>query len=129
MAHVIAGEAERRGWKVTVPPVQSGEFGDHDWSPGQDGHMCLEIGEREYGLRFREQEVKQRGPWDEEVKRWRESAYFYRDKPEGTYDKDATGELRVELIDQNRWQRSGRQAQWADRKSWTMEERLPYLFR
>lgn len=129
VAHVVAKEAERRGWKVKVPPAQSGEFGDHNWSPGQDGHMRLEIGQREYGLRFREQGVKLRGPWDEEVKRWRESAYFYRDKPEGNYDSDATGELRIELIDQNRWQRSGRQAQWADRKSWSMEERLPHLFR
>lgn len=129
VAHVITREAERRGWKAKVPPAQSGEFGDHNWSPGQHGHMRLEMGEREYGLRFWEQGVKLRGPWDEEVRRWRESTYFYGNKPEGNYDSDATGELRIELIDQNRWQRSGRQAQWADRKSWTMEERLPHLFR
>ena len=91
--------------------------------------MRFEIGDREYGLRFREQGVKLRGPWDEEVRRWRESTYFYGNKPEGNYDSGATGELRIELIVQNRWQRGGRQAQWADRKSWTMEERLPHLFR
>jgi hypothetical protein len=57
---------------------------------------------------------------------------FYRDRelPTGPYDASATGRLKVELHSSGRgWFFSGRQSRWSDRDSWTLEERLPHLFR
>lgn len=46
----------------------------------------------------------------------------------GAYDKDATGELTLALSCEGGWF-AGRQGRWSDRQSWTLEERLPHLFR
>jgi hypothetical protein len=52
-----------------------------------------------------------------------------RELPSGSYDADATGRLRVELHSSQSWLFLGRQSRWADRNAWTLEERLPHLFR
>jgi hypothetical protein len=58
----------------------------------------------------------------------RESA-FYRDRefPSGPHDAKATGRLELEINPGGR--HGGRQSRFADRQSWTLEERLPHLFR
>lgn len=114
---------------MKVPPESTGEVRERDWSARSDGHVSLFVGEREYALRLHEEQVKLRGPWDEEVKRYRDSLYRYGDPPKGNYDTNATGVLEIELIDKNRWRNGGRQSKWGDRKSWKLESRLPYLFR
>jgi hypothetical protein len=48
--------------------------------------------------------------------------------PRGRYDERATGKLSLTLeCDGPRL--SGRQRTWSDRQSWSLEERLPHLFR
>jgi hypothetical protein len=42
---------------------------------------------------------------------------------------EARGKLRLERNCKNDWIFRGRQSRWADRQSWTLEERLPHLFR
>jgi hypothetical protein len=56
-------------------------------------------------------------------------SYFYRDRelPTGAYDAAATGRLNLEL--NREWPFRGRQSRWGDRQSWTLEDRLPHLFR
>lgn len=49
--------------------------------------------------------------------------------PSGPYDADATGRLKLELFCSQWWIYRGRQSRRADRQSWTLEERLPHLFR
>lgn len=129
IGQAITVEAERRGWTVKVPPEPTGEVRERDWSARNDGHLALFVGEREYALRLHEEKVKLRGPWDDEVKRYRDSYYRYGDPPKGNYDTNGTGVLEIELIDKNPWRNGGRQSRWADRKSWSLESRLPYLFR
>lgn len=60
---------------------------------------------------------------------WRWRSYGGRGTPSGPYDADATGELNLELQVARPWIFRGRQSRWGDRKSWTLEERLPHLFR
>jgi hypothetical protein len=77
--------------------------------------------------------VHTRGPWEREVHHYRNvrgDSYFYRDRelPSGPHDANAGGQLVLELNPAARLY-GGRQSRFADRQSWTLEERLPYLFR
>ena len=75
-----------------------------------------------------------RGPWEDEVRRYRNvSRYSFlgrdRELPTGPYDAGATGRLRAELHVGRAWIYKGRQSRFADRQSWTLEDRLPHLSR
>src|SRR5262249_46699710 len=73
-----------------------------------------------------------RGDWEEAKRRdepfrrqWGPSSYSSgRTK---AYDADATGELSIVLIGAG-YTPEGRPSSWHDRKSWTLEEKLPELF-
>ncbi len=60
---------------------------------------------------------------------WRWGSYGSRATPSGPYDADTTGELNLELQVARSWIFRGRQSRWGDRKSWSLEERLPHLLR
>jgi hypothetical protein len=111
--HALAKEAERRGWTV---------------EPGDDLRIAAE--DRRFSLRLREKGVRARGSWEEMVSRYRglpRDSIFYRDRelPSGPYDAGATGQLELN----GDWEFHGRQSRWGDRKSWTLDDRLPHLFR
>jgi hypothetical protein len=115
--HAIATEAERRGWLVTTDA----------------GAMNLTAQDLVCRLTMTEKGVRQRAPWEQQVHHYRNvrpDDYFWRDRelPRGPYDKDATGKLTVALSCDGGWF-AGRQGRWSDRQSWTLEERLPHLFR
>lgn len=98
------------------------------------GHIQIEAEDHAFWIRLQEEGVHTRGPWEEEVKRYRNvsrDSYFYRDRelPSGPYDADASGRLKLELFGESSWMLRGRQSRWADRQSCTLEERLPHLFR
>jgi len=126
--HVIAVEAERRGWKVSRPKSLVGSDGG-DALAGA-GNMKLTDGDRRYGVALCEKGVHVRGTWEEEVRRYRDRTFYFsdREKPEGPYDANATGILQLELIDGGPWNHDGRQYRWSDRKSWKLESRLPQFF-
>jgi len=116
--HVIATEAERRVWSVT--------------SIG--GGLKIVAGGHDFYLELEEKGVKPRERWEKEVERYRSvlrDSPFYRDReiPSGPYDAGATGELNLQLRVERSWIFRGRQARWGDRTSWTLEERLPHVFR
>ncbi len=134
LIHAIAAESERRGWSVRPAKESKNGYGRTDWTGTKDGHLRITVGEHDFGLRLQEEGVHTRGPWDEEVHRYRNVSRdwsFYRDRnlPSGPYDAAGTGRLKLELQVRTPWIFAGRQSRWADRQSWSLEERLPQLFR
>lgn len=116
--HAIAVEAERRGWAATAEP----------------GCLQLTAQGEQFSIRLGEDGVHPRGSWERDVEHYRgvdPNSYFYRDRelPTGPYDAEAEGRLRLELHCESDWIFRGRQSRWSDRQSWTLEERLPHLFR
>ena len=125
--HAIAIEATRRGWEVSGP---SADEEHHSW--GSD--LALLAAGHTLGLRLREENVHQRGPWEQEVHNYRNArswslSYSDRTYPSGPYDADATGRLKLELTAERSMTLAERQWRWSDRASWMLEERLPHLFR
>lgn len=134
LVHAIAKEAERRGWSVHASSESKNGYGRSSWTGTKDGHIQMTADGCSFWLRIQEEGVRTRGPWEEEVRRYRNvssSWSFYRDRelPTGPYDAGAEGRLKVELHSSRSRLSSGRQSRWADRNSWTLEERLPHLFR
>jgi hypothetical protein len=134
IVHAIAVEAERRGWSAEVSSESKNGYGRTDWTGTKDGHLQITAEKHEFWLRIQEEGVHTRGVWEEEVHRYRNVTSdwtFYRDRelPRGAYDASATGRLKLELHGGGRWAYSGRQSRWANRQSWTLEERLPHVFR
>jgi hypothetical protein len=114
--HAIAVEAEKRGWTTRTDA----------------GDLTIVAQEHVFTLRLKEDGVRTRGPWEDAVDHYRNvsrDSYFYRDRdlPSGPYDGGATGHLNLEL--DREWPFGGRQSRWGDRQSWTLEERLPHVFR
>lgn len=118
--HGIAKEVERRGWQAAS-------------TDGGGVHLTAE----DYSLwvHIDEEGVHERGRWDADVERYRSVSRWSildgreRHYPTGPYDADASGRLRVTLDAQRSHIFDGRQSRWADRQSWTLDERLPHLFR
>jgi hypothetical protein len=134
IVHAIALEGERRGWSAQASSDSKNGYGRTDWTGTKDGHLQITAKHHRFWLRLQEEGAHTRGPWEEEVQRYRNVSpdwYSYRDRnlPSGPYDADATGRLTLELRAERDWISTGRQSRWADRKSWTLEERLPHLFR
>lgn len=130
--HVIATEAERRGWSVQGSSESKNGYGRASWTGTKDGHLVIAAREHVFTLRLQEKGVHTRGAWEEEVRLYRDisrDSVFYRDRefPSGPHDAGATGLLVLELNPGSI--HGGRQSRFADRQSWTLEERLPYLFR
>ena len=132
--HAIAVEADRRGWSAGPVTEPERGYGRSGWTGSQHGHLQIAADDHAFWLRLQEEGVHACGPWEEEVERYlnvsRDSSY-YRDRelPSGPYDADASGRLKLELFGESSWMLRGRQSRWADRQSWTLEERLPHLFR
>lgn len=134
IVHAIAVEADRRGWSVRCSPESKNGYGREDWTGTKDGHLKIAAGEHAFSMRLQEEGVHTRGPWEIEVHRYRNvsrDSVFYRDRvlPSGPYDVRASGRLKLELHVSHPWIYSGRQSRWADRQAWTLEERLPQVFR
>jgi hypothetical protein len=113
----VAAEAQQRHWAVE----------------SSDGGLTLHVHELTCALRVREEGVRTRGLWEEQVDRYghvRGDESWWRDRevPRGRYDERATGKLSLTL-DCDGPRLSGRQRTWSDRQSWSLEERLPHLFR
>ena len=107
-------------------------YGRNTWTGTKDGHLAIVADEHVFQLRLHERGVHTRGPWEREVKLYRnvsrDSAFYAdRDLPSGPYDAGATGQLVLELSFGGRYR--GRQSHFADRLKRALEERLPYLFR
>jgi hypothetical protein len=115
--HGLITEAERRGYDVGVTPETKDPYGRQAWSARDDGHFVVIVDGNECAVRAREEGVRAPSLW---------AAYSWhrgelRRVP--LDESSATGRLSLELV--GNAPRSGRIARWADRRSWTLEEKLP----
>lgn len=127
IVHGLVTEAERRGYKAAIAGTRDPGRGRDDWSPGHDGHLTITIRDHRYRLRVAEEKVKLRGPVERHAKYLASLPYAYHGSRTGRYDADGTGRLTISV--ESGYSREGRPASWADRKSWTLEEKLPDLLR
>jgi hypothetical protein len=133
IVHAIAVEAVRRGWSATPVPDPEPRYGHSAWTGSRQGHLRITAQGQAFWLRLREEGVHTRGPWEEQVKRYRNvsrESFLYRDRdlPSGPYDADTSGRLKLELFGESSRMLRGRQSRWADPQLRTLE-RLSHLFR
>jgi hypothetical protein len=124
IVHALATETEKRGFQVVIAPASTRQE-RKGWSATNGGHLLISVRSHRYRLRVAEEKVKTRGPWEAEAKRLAEIPYAPMRQRLGRYDADATGRLVITLDSGHG--RQGRPASWADRKSWTLEDKLPQL--
>jgi hypothetical protein len=134
IVHSLAVDADRRGWEVSVPTESTNRYGRNNWTATKCGHVRLDVAGEHFWLRIQEEGVRTRGPWEDDVERYRHvrgHELWWRDRkvPCGAYDAEATGRLEFVLHAARYWVLSGRRSRFADRQSWTLETRLPHLFR
>ena len=129
IVHALATEVDRRGYAISnVTKTLEGYRGER-WSGSRDGHLVITIRSHDYDLRVSEEKVSLRGDWERERRRRAEDRFnhFYSHTPLEPFDKDGTGRLTI-TVDSG-YSREGRSASWADRKSWTLEDKLGELLR
>lgn len=129
IVHVIAREAEARGWEARAPAPSKNAYGRESWTASKNGHLAVSTESELFWFRIRESKVHVRGPWEEEVERHRGAdpdSYWWRDReiPRGAYDADADGKLELELFCGHSYAFGGRQSRWGDRQRWSLEDRL-----
>jgi hypothetical protein len=128
--HALAVEPERRGHQVANPNLPKRDRTARDSAKEPVPHLVITVGGHSYSLSIAEEKVLLRGVWEErkrvqEEHRLRYPLYgsYERLKP---YDSEATGQLTISLVASG-YRREGRAASWSDRKSWTLEDKLPEL--
>jgi hypothetical protein len=125
--HALVTAVEARGHKASnVQAPRDRSVRDSAKQPV--AHLTVQVGSHSYSLGLQEEKVLLRGVWeerkrieDEHRQRW--PAYTPRERMR-PYDADGTGMLTLSLVGAG-YQREGRPGVWADRKSWTLEEKLP----
>jgi hypothetical protein len=83
-----------------------------------------------FWVRLQEEGVSTRGIWEEQLElrnRWHRGGLRW--AAISRFDADASGRLKLTLFGGHPYASGGRQSNWADRQSWTLESRLPHLFR
>lgn len=128
--HALASECERRGYEIrkfsSELPARRG-YANRSMKGSADFEIVLR-GHR-YPLHASEEKVPLRGVWEDE-QQWRKEQRYYRqagdDTFAGRFDKNGTGRLTLAL---DGYSRNSRQSSWGDRRSWTLEEKLPDILR
>jgi len=112
IVHAIATEAERRGYEVAY-----------------HGHPTITIRQHAYRLELSEEKVPLRGVWDAETHRRAAVNYpqYLPPRKMRNYDSQATGRLTI-TIDHG-YGRAGHAGSFSDRTRWTLEDKLPNMFR
>lgn len=122
-------EAERRDYDVANVEASTGRDAHARSSSKSNGHLEIAIRGHRYVLRITEEKVVNRGVWDRETQ-WRSSIsnpqYLPRRKL-SRYDANGTGRLTITLG--SGYAREGRPTSWSDRRSGTLEQKLPDLLR
>lgn len=130
IVHALATEAERRGHQVSSPDRPARERSARDSAKEAVPHLVITVGNHAYSLNVSEEKVLLRGVWEERKRAQEQHRLQYplyssheRMKP---YDSAATGQLSISLLASGH-SREGRAATWSDRKSWTLDDKLPEL--
>lgn len=124
----LVADAERRGHDVSIASsVKSDRYRDPSWSGSKQGHIVISADGCSAAVRVTEEGLQSRVHWDKQNRSYshRLGEMTSRLPPLSEYEAKATGRLTLELVSGY----SGRSAKWSDRKSWTLEEKLPELLR
>lgn len=130
IVHALAAECDRRGYeirKLSAELPRRRGYANRSMKGSADFEIVLR-GHR-YPLHISEEKVPLRGVWEDEQRHRKEDRYYPVARDEmfsGRFDKNATGRLTLSL---EGYSRSGRQSSWGDRRSWTLEEKLPDVLR
>ncbi|HEU5215275.1 MAG TPA: hypothetical protein VFU30_07020 [Gaiellaceae bacterium] len=118
IVHALAEVLERRGHDVANVEKPAKGYRNERWKAEYDGHLLITIRGHEYSLRVLEEKVSTRSSFED----------FPHSRAPGRtrYDSAATGRLQITA---DRYGRAGRPAIWADRRSGTLEKKLPELVR
>lgn len=100
IVHSVAVEAERRGHQITIVESHRRQYGYDSWSGSRHGHLLITINGHPQRLRIFE---------------------------EGRNSAHPPGRLKIEI--EGGYNRDHRAASWADRASWSLEDKLPDLMR
>lgn len=122
----LAVEAERRGYEVALAQATENPQSRRDrWSGGQHGHIVITIRGHAIALRVSEEGLQSRTYWEDRNCRWSRAHGEYRSPPLSEYEARATGRIGVEIVSGYGMSRGS--PTWADRRSGTLEEKLPVL--
>ena len=116
LLHALVTEAERRGYQVANAPGRRTSYGRDDWTGARDGHITITINGHEHALRLLEIGLPSRTHWGR-------THYHSRER----YPQSGSGDLSIEICGYSG--REGRQMRWADRKKWTLDDKLPDVLR
>jgi hypothetical protein len=129
IVHVLAVEAERRGYGAETALAREQRYGPARWSGTGDGHLVIRTDDCAVRLRLFEEGLGSRAYFDR-------YASSYTRSPDGRlervqrsvadYEAKGTGRLRLELV--GHLGNAGRTSKWADRKSWRLEDKLGEVF-
>ncbi|MGV1047598.1 MAG: hypothetical protein ACOYD4_03605 [Solirubrobacterales bacterium] len=114
--------AEERGWDVrnVDTSAERPRYGHAAWTGANHGHIVVFVDDFSQAIQIREEGLPSRAQWEKNLRDSRSSwAGEPRQKPIGKYEEGGTGKLVISLVPSF----GGRK--WADRKSWTLEEKLP----
>lgn len=112
--------AGRRGWVVAnVRAAKGAQPSTRAWTAARRGHLLVSVGDFSQAVRIREEGLPSRARWRGKLLDSRFRAGETHKEPIDEYEEKATGRLVINLVPSF----GGRM--WADRKSWTLEEKLP----
>jgi hypothetical protein len=100
IVHALATEADNRGYVVANAERPRGAYGYDGWSGSRDSHLVITVNGHSQRLRIME---------------------------ERRFATNPPGHLKIEV--DGGYNRDDRPAQWADRKSWSLEDKLPEILR
>lgn len=121
-------EAEHRGYHVQAASApERGRYGYRsEWQGAHYGHIVIVISDNySAAVRIKEEGLQSRTYWKQRNWSYFRSTNTWDSRVWDAYEANATGRLQMQLVTGY----SQRSAQWADRKSTTLEELLPDLLR
>jgi hypothetical protein len=121
-------EAERRGYEVALAqPTGDPESRRGAWSGGRHGHILITVRGHAAALRVSEEGLQSRTYWEDKNRTYSRTHGEYRSPPLSEYEANGTGRIGIEPATGYGMSRSS--LKWADRRSGTLEEKLPLLLR
>lgn len=130
LLQALVTEAERRGYTTSlVPGTERNHYRrDSGWTGPNNGHLILTVNDFSAAIRVTEEGLPSRVHWERTNRDYSWSRLGYsepRRPPLTDYEAKATGQICLEIV--SGFGAHGRPGKFADRKSWTLDCKLPEL--
>jgi hypothetical protein len=102
-----------------APDGDRKRYGHAGWSGPKDGHIVITADGCSTAIRLSEEGLPSRAHWEQRNSRYVGGRWL--PPPMSEYEAKATGRLELALVSGF----SSRSSSWADRKSWSLDEKLP----